>query len=137
MAQGATMAIEIRWVNAEKTILIQHFQGYWTVNDYKQMVDESAQLLQTVPHIVHIIADGTHNQTAPLGMLGGMRYALRKLPPNQGIVVFVRPNHFLETIIQMGRMLAPHLLHTTFVAETVDEALQIIAQKADLMGKTS
>jgi hypothetical protein len=123
------MPIQIEWFNEEKTILLETFTGEWTVEDYRQLIDDAAVLLGTVHHNVHIIADATDaGLRLPNNLLGGgMTYAIRHIPPNQGITVFIGVNGITQTLIGIARKISPKVSQTTFTATTLEEAQRIIA----------
>jgi hypothetical protein len=124
------MPIHTEWYNDEKTILLETFEGIWTVEDYRRLIDEAGQLLSTVDHTVHIIVDGTHNDShLPTNMLrGGLAYAVRNIPPNQGITVFVSVDSVSEMLLGIARNVNPKLHRTLFSTDSLGKAVQIITQ---------
>ncbi|MBN2304519.1 MAG: hypothetical protein JXQ72_08590 [Anaerolineae bacterium] len=122
------MPITIEWINEEKTVLLERFEGQWSLDDYFRLVDQAADHLDTVPHTVHIIADGTRSRLPPTRLFSGARYAARRKPPNQGITVFVGIDAFTETLIHIANRLLPGVAGTLRVVNTMAEAEQIIAQ---------
>jgi hypothetical protein len=124
------MPIWIAWYNEEKTILLETFDGEWTIEDYHHLIDDVVQILGEVDHTVHIIVDGRKNASGlPANMLGGgMLYAVRNTPPNQGTVVFVGVDTISKMLLDIARSLDFKLHRTLFSADSMDEALQIIAQ---------
>ncbi|MDX1994106.1 MAG: hypothetical protein SF029_17095 [bacterium] len=131
------MPITLSWFNTEKTILYEHFHGTITLQDYYVMVDEAAALLEECPYPVHILADmgGLNQKTLPTNLLLAAKYADKRLPPNQGIVVYVRPGSFINSIIQISRRAGLQATRHLYTAQSLDEAVQLIAEKApDLFG---
>jgi hypothetical protein len=126
------MGIHVHWDNPEKTILVETFEGNWTLDDYHRMIDAAAALLAQEDHPVHVICDGTQSKTLPSQMLSGVRYAIKKMPQNQGIVVFVNANMFAKTIINIAKKLTPLLVNTIEYADSVEAARAIIAKKSQI-----
>jgi hypothetical protein len=125
------MPIEMRWLNEEKTVLLETFDNDWTVADYRQMVDEAAKLLATVSHTVHIIVDATATGSRlPNNLLsGGMSYAVRHVPTNQGLTVFVNASILVQMMINIARKISPNLANTIFLTDSVAKAQHIIEQQ--------
>ena len=122
------MPVTLEWFNADKTILLETFEGSWTLQDYYDLVDRAADRLATVEHPVHIIVEATRSATLPAQMTSGMRYALRKLPPNQGIVVFVGANAFMRVLIGIAGKLSPRMADSLYTAETLQQAEEMITR---------
>ncbi len=124
------MGIKITWDNPEKTILVETFEDFWTLDDWHVMVDEAAALLAQIEYTVHVILDGTQSKTLPPQMLSGVRYAVKKMPKNQGILVFVNATMFAKTIINIAKKLTPLLVNTIEYADNLEQARNIIIQKS-------
>ncbi len=121
-----SLPITIAWYDDEETILLETFNGVWDLHDYMQLVDEAALLLKQKDHIVHVIADFTATKLVPHQVLTGARYAERKLPANQGVVVFVQPGGIIGTFIKITKQMGFKATTQLYIAETVDSALEII-----------
>ena len=80
------MPIHISWYDDQKTILLEVFEGKWSVEDYYRLIDDAA----------------AQSALPPSAMMGGMRYAIRKRPPNQGITVFVQPGSLARALIELA-----------------------------------
>jgi hypothetical protein len=126
------MPIQIKWYNDEKTILLETFESGWTVEDYRHLIDEAAQYLATVDHTVHIIVDGSHDTShLPINMLrGGLAYAVRNVPPNQGITVFVGIDSVSEMFLGIARNVNLKLSRSLFSTDNLSKALQIVERYA-------
>lgn len=124
------MGISWHWDNTEETILYEMLEGDWTIEEYHGLVDEAAALLSERDHVVHVILDFTHSHRLPPNLLAGARYAEKKLPSNQGIVVFVKPDAFVKTLINIARQLGFHATEHLYMAATAEEARQVIATHA-------
>ncbi len=126
------MPITVEWYNDAKTILLERFEGDWTLDEYKRLIDEARLMLSTVDHTVHILVDGRlKSPRLPANLIsGGMLYAARHLPPNQGITVFVGVDAVSAIFVNIARNIGPRLHRTLFTTDTVEDALRIIEQQA-------
>jgi len=119
------------WFDDDKTILLQTFSGEVTLPEYTKFVDEAADILAGCDYDVHLIADfrDVPIQLLPKNILAGFNYAERKLPPNQGFVVFVKPNMLIGVYIKIATSLGFNSVSKLFVADTIEEAEQLIKEK--------
>jgi len=124
------MAVEMKWVTDDHRILLQTFSGKWTVDDYHIMVDEAAKLLGQADHLVHIITDWTLSTANPPNLMAGARYAEKKLPANQGVVVYVNADGVIKAFIRIAQTLRMKAVENLYLANSVEEALEIIYQKS-------
>lgn len=122
------MGIIVSWHNDDHTILLEVFEGKWLLEDYYRMVDQAAALLAATPHTVHIVADVSASSLPPSQMVSGMRYALKKMPANQGLAVFVGPGAFATALIELAKRFSPQTTTNLFIVTTRAEALALIAQ---------
>lgn len=123
------MPVVIEWYNEAKTILYEKLSGKITLEEYHHLVDDAAQELNQQPHTVHIIADFSEASILPTNLVAAMRYANKRMPSNQGIVVFINPNMLIKQYIQVAKNLHLNVSKTLFAARTEDEATQIIQQE--------
>lgn len=123
------MPILLDWDNDNKTVLLERYISPWTIEDYFRLVDEEAALMAQVSHPVHVILDGTQSPVAPRQMFTGIQYALKKIPPNQGLLVFVRASRVMQMFIEVARQMSPPLRRTSYFVKTVEDARRLIAEK--------
>lgn len=121
---------ETRWDNDEKTILLHVYSGDVILQDYFDVIDKSKQMTESVPHTVHVILDRTTAESQPPGLSAALRYANKHIPSNQGIRVVVGGNRFTRLMVDIGRVVAPHLVKDVYFADTLDEARALIQSKA-------
>ncbi len=121
------MSITTKWYDANETILLETFEGKWSLNDYIALVDEAANLLGQKNHIVHLICDFTGTKTMPTGnTLVAMRHADKKAPKNQGHTVFVNPGAFINVILNIAKNSGMKVAENVHVSKSVDEASKLI-----------
>ena len=106
----------VTWYTPQKTVVLQQYLGEVTKDDLYNMARESADLLKSVPHTVHLIIDerGVENMLTTTDM----QFLEKMVPPNQGAVIVIVPEHKLQykKIVQgMGSKIAPH----AFAEETI------------------
>lgn len=127
------MPIEFTWDGPDHTILLEIIKGSYTLEDYRGMVDEAAHRLSREEHIVHIIADFRNAAPPPLNALTGALYAEKRMPPNQGIVVYVGVGALLQSFINVTQKADLKIARHLYTARSIEEARRIIAEKrADL-----
>lgn len=131
------MPIHISWYDEQKTILLEVFEGKWSVEDYYRLIDDAAAHLATVPHTVHIMIDAAKSALPPSAMMGGMRYAIRKRPLNQGITVFVQPGSLARALIELGKRFSPATTADVLIAASREEALALIVRHSTDTGRTT
>ncbi|MCA0455800.1 MAG: hypothetical protein LCI00_17620 [Chloroflexi bacterium] len=121
------MSITTKWFNENETILLETFEGKWSLNDYIALVDEAADLLQKKDYFVHLICDFTGTKTMPTGnTLVAMRHADKKAPKNQGHTVFVNPGAFISVILNIAKNSRMKVAENVHVCKSVDEAFRLI-----------
>jgi hypothetical protein len=123
------MGYSISWDNADKTALLQQYTGEGSRDDLYNMAQESAQMLSTVEHTVHLIIDERNFKyfLTPTDMA----YLEKHVPGNQGAVIMVVPEKKLgyKTSIQrIGHGIAPKAFAEPYFAATVEEAREFLQE---------
>ena len=122
------MPIQVVWDNEAKTAIRQIYTGNLTLQDYITATDLLAQMTKSVPYTVHSLMDRTEVTSAPGIVLPAMRYANNHVPPNLGIRVVIKGDMFTHVIVDIGRRVAPRLVHDIYFANTLEEGRAIIAK---------
>jgi hypothetical protein len=113
----------IRWDNEDKTVVLQAYTVGATKDDLYYLAQESARMLKTVDHTVHLIID-ERNIDLVLNS-ADMTYLEKLTPKNQGAVVMIVPPSKLmyKTVVQkLGKRLGPNAFAQPFFAESVEQA---------------
>src|ERR1041385_4546067 len=121
------MGYLIRWDNQEKTVVFQQYTGTATKDDLYGLAEESAQMLKSVPHRVHLIIN-EHNIKMNLNAID-MKYLEKLVPDNQGGVVIVVDKDSLpykKYMHDAGVKLAPKTFAQPFFAADVENARQLL-----------
>lgn len=129
------MAYQIRWYNRQKTVVLQQYSDDVTKDDLYKMARESADMLKSVSHTVHLIID--ERSVDNMLTTTDMQFLEKMVPPNQGAVVVVVAEHKLKykSIVQgMGNKIAPHAFakETVFVS-SLEKAQAYLQQHYALM----
>jgi hypothetical protein len=117
----------IRWDNEEKTVVFQQYTGIPFKEDLYNLAEESARMLKSVSHTVHIIID-EHNVKMNLNAKD-MEYLENLVPVNQGCVILVvnqKNLPYKKFINGAGAKIAPKTFEQPFFAAAVEEARQLL-----------
>lgn len=121
------MGYLIQWDNKDKTVVLQQYTDRPVKEDLYHLTEESAALLKTVSHTVHLIID---ERTIKLSLSSvDMKYLEMHVPPNQGAVVIMVEKSSLpykEWIQTLGKTMAPKAFEKPFFAATLEEARELL-----------
>src|SRR5687768_8621228 len=97
------MGHNIRWDNDDKTVVFQEYTDGATKDDLYALVRESAAMIQTVTHTVHLIID--ERKVSLLLTTADLAYIEERMPKNQGVVVIIvaPSNHkYKAAMLELG-----------------------------------
>ncbi|QPC83243.1 hypothetical protein G4Y79_02380 [Phototrophicus methaneseepsis] len=120
------MPVSVDWANPEKTIVMQRIDGQWSMAEFYDVVQKSAQLLATVDHPVDIIVDLSTTNFVPQGVISGANKTESTVPPNQRLVIFVGAKMMHKLLLSLGKRLAPRAATHQHFVETMEEANGLI-----------
>lgn len=127
------MPIIVEWDNPEKTVIRQKYVGKWTWDEFfDACTKQSAGLMKTVPHTVHILADYSESGPLPLGgAVSQARTVTQYYPDNWGLLIIVSGNMFIKTLVNIfaktySRGAGAH----TAAAATFEDAYKLVANYA-------
>ncbi len=123
------MPITINWLDADKTIIRYEFEGHWTWTDLHDAIKQVNSMLESVVHPVYVIIDVSKGSVVPSGAISQMRMGNMNPASNWAGGVFVGMSTFLRTLISTFGRVYPKMGERYIVANSMDEALQIIKQK--------
>ena len=128
------MPANIAWFNPEKTIIHHIYTGDIALDDYLFMADNSAEMIRSVDHTVHIIFDRSKaNKTPPQNLSRALRYANQHSPENQGVKVIVGASLITRIMVDAAKTIAPRLAKDVYFAENLETAERIIMEKAGIL----
>ena len=122
------MPINVVWDNNAKTIIRQIYTGRLILQDYIVATNELEQMAKEVTHTVHSLMDRTDVISAPGLDLPAMSYANSHVPPNLGIRVIIKGDMFTHVIVDIGRRVAPRLIHDIYFVDSLEEGRAVIAK---------
>lgn len=129
------MGYKIGWDNPEKTVVLQQYVDPASKDDLYRLAKESANLLKSVSHTVHLIID-ERNINMVLTM-PDMNYLERLTPANQGFVILVETESKLkykEVVQVIGKKVAPTAFseNKTFFSASIEEARLFLQEHCDV-----
>jgi len=120
------MPIYVSWYDEREHIVYERVVGAFTLDEYIKMIDECNMLINSKDHPVHVIFDMTEGQGAPRNAMAGARYAQKKVPPNQSSSVFVNPDVFTKTLLQLASKVGLTIASKVTITDTIEEAIALI-----------
>jgi hypothetical protein len=124
------MPIQVVWDDEGKTIIRQIYSGKLTLQDYITATNLLEQMVKGVSHTVNSLMDRTEVVSAPGIILPAMRYANSHVPPNLGLRVVIKGDMFTHVIVDIGRRIAPRLVHDVYFVDTLEEGRALIANRS-------
>lgn len=121
------MSFLIQWDNADKTVVFQQYKDTAVKEDLYSLSKESAAMLKSVSHTVHLIID--ERPVKVTLSYTDIKYLESNVPENQGAVIMIVNKSGLaykKLIQDVGRSLAPKAFDQPYFAETLEEARQIL-----------
>jgi len=120
------MPITVSWYDENERIVLEHVAGDFTLDEFFIMADECEELCMQKDYTVDVILDMTDSGRAPRNPMAGVRYARKKMTPNQRMVIFVNPDTFVRTLIRMSERMRITSSDQIKIAHSVSEALGLI-----------
>lgn len=124
------MGYNIGWDNEDRTVVFQGYDENPTKADLYQLAEQSARMLATVEHTVHLIVD-EWNVTHVIDTRD-MAYLEKLLPKNQGAVVVIMPRRRMGYKIMLQKLaksVAPKAFSAGYFVESLEEARQLLREK--------
>ena len=120
--------VEVRWGNEAHSIMIWDFEKGWTWNDLNNARRTFDQLMDTVPHTVHIIFN-MNRTILPIGdAMHNLKTMNEQYPPNMGLLIVVNPSSFAFKITNIVKRVFRIWNGMTFVS-TLAEAYDHISEQ--------
>lgn len=96
------MPLNVVWDNEAKTIIRSEGVGEWTWEEFHEALQKIVEMMKTVEHRVDLIHNHVPGSRRPSG--SGMPHfqrAIRIMPPNIGLNIFVNTNSFGRAIVSI------------------------------------
>ncbi len=125
-----TQPIQVRFDNAEKTVIRWDFNGRWTWDDWYEGTRIALDLRATVDDnpCVPAIFDVKHSGPVPMGALPHARAAMELMDPRDYVVI-ANPSGFIRSITEAFRLLNPTFRDKVCTAKSVTAARTLIARR--------
>jgi hypothetical protein len=120
------MPIEVKWYDAEQTVILYDFSEHWTWDEMYAAVEQVTAMIASVPHRVDSIMNLTRTSIVPTGAIGHVKSLSGAIQPNFGIGVVLSRNTFIKTIFQMFSKLYPKQGSRFAVVESEEQGLAMI-----------
>lgn len=127
------MAHNINWDNEAKTVVLQEFLDPVSKDDLYHIAQKSAQMLNGVDHIVHLIMD--ERKVNYVLNSADMAYLERLTPKNQGAVIVVVPQQritYKNVVRSLGERISPNAFDNVYFVETIEEARTFLVENFDV-----
>ena len=127
------MGHRIEWDNEDKTVVLQQYTDVPIKDDLYHLAEESAVMLNSVDHTVHLIID---ERTIKLTLTSAdIQFLEKNVPSNQGVVVMLVNKtdvSYKKFVQNFGQQLAPNAFFQTYFATTMEDARKILREKFDV-----
>lgn len=124
------MPMKIEWMSEPDGIIYWGFVGYWTWGEYFIGIQDMIKLASSSPHTsVHIICDLSESRHIPFDVLHNVQFGSPKNEEESkgwGLTVIVGGGTFVRTVFSLITRLRPFLANHYRLANSVEDALQII-----------
>jgi hypothetical protein len=124
------MGHSICWDNDDKTVVLQAYTDGVAKDDLYALVRESAAMIQTVTHTVHIIID--ERKVSFLLTTADFTYIEEAMPKNQGaVVIIVAPSNqkYKAAMLELGNRIHLKAFSKSYFAESPEQARQLLQEK--------
>ncbi len=124
------MKLQVEWDNSEKTIIRITYAEKWAWSDFYEANRVAVDMMKTVDHPVHFLADFRQSRSLPIGgAITHARSALAALPDNWGILVIVSNSILIQRLVSIFRAAFTGKMTTkTYSVTSIEEAYRVIAQ---------
>jgi len=123
------MGHKISWDNEDKTVVLQQYTEEASKDDLYHLAQESAQMLNTIEHTVHLIID--ERNIKYLLNPADMSYLEKLVPRNQGAVVVVVPvikAGYKASVQKLAQRVAPTAFAEAHFVESLEEARKFLQE---------
>jgi|GEM_PF-5212646 len=120
------MSVTLTSYDETETIFIYSFINTWSIHDYVD-VDIGCEQLYTSSKRIDLIFDLTQSDGMPTGIMDFMHHAGKfRYPSTSGMGVIIKPPIMLKIMLRAMGRIYPHTCDMYRIADTLDEALQLI-----------
>jgi hypothetical protein len=123
------MAVEVRWDNDDKTIILMMLVGRWTWDELEDGVLLSNDMIESSPYHVHFILDRQGGHWTPGNLLANIRRIVDLFVPNEGYTVIVMDNPIVKEMLHLFGTLNGGTGFRYRYMNTLEEARAFLAQQ--------
>ncbi|MGJ3239447.1 MAG: hypothetical protein ACFE0Q_12125 [Anaerolineae bacterium] len=127
------MPIRLNWYGNSHRMILIRFIGAWQVADFITALDNSANMIHSAQHPVHLIYDFSNSGATPRDLLAGLHHANRIAPANQGVMVYVNANAVIKAFVLMAKRAGLPMSRHIYHADSHADAYRMIIDKAHLV----
>lgn len=122
------MAIDAKWADDSKKLIITTFEGQWTIAEFAAVLDTISGMMAGITHPVYVLVDGRKSQGLPRG--GNLVPHLRRIfSLGLAHITSVTPSRFERSMFGMLLQFNRGWQNQLEFVETMDEAYEIINAK--------
>ncbi|NDJ62520.1 MAG: hypothetical protein GYB67_15435 [Chloroflexi bacterium] len=125
------MPVNVYWRDTEQTIMCFDCIGRWTWKELIDATHTSYDMADSVPHRVDAVVNLTDGRYLPGGAFGQINTLARRGRDNWQLGVIVGANQVVKAMITMFKQLYSESGQHFVFAETVDDALALIAAQRE------
>lgn len=120
------MSLEINWDDDTQTILRMRLPERWTIEELSQGIVELYAMGSSVPHIVHIVIDGSESRQFSTLVLTRVRMIADHIIDNLGIVVMLKTPPIATKLTSLIFHAIPSLSERIFFINSETELQNLI-----------
>jgi hypothetical protein len=123
------MSVEVKWDNADKTVIQMMFEGRWQWDDVRVAVLELNQMIESVDHqAVHLIANRGAAHWTPGNYVANAQAILELYHPRVGYRVAVVRNPLAREMFYVFSAMVGGVTFSYRFVNTLEEAREFLAR---------
>jgi broad specificity phosphatase PhoE len=115
------VSIQVVWDNDDHTIVRYDYSPGWTWDEFREAGKTTFEMMASVNHIVHVIANFADRAFPPMGALGRFKSAQESMP-KESVVVVVGGGAFINALVSTYTGLYRHHSSKLLVAKSLADA---------------
>lgn len=120
------MAVEVRWLNPEKTVILFVYIHPWSWDDLADAREQRDRLMNEVEHPVTVIIDLSASRQLPPNIFAGIRRVWEKKHAKSGKIILVGANPLIRSASDVLMRLTPGMLPHVRMTKTLEEAYELL-----------
>lgn len=121
------MKIEVKWANADQSILYYQFSKFWDWQDFEEALEVGFGMTESVSHSVNVVFNLSKTRKLPDGAMLYWRKMLRVLPENQKFLVFLAPSSLVRATLELFLSINSSYADMVKIADTAQHAQSLCA----------